>query len=179
MGKPDGVDCGEKDGCRCYGSGGERSCELIEAEEGGGADHADEGAGSADDVAGEVPPGGEEDGGERGVGVGGGGLGDEGAGAEEVPGGGDVVAGLVPEVGEAEEGVVGEVDGYEEERVEHPERDVAAWLIAASSEESHAFSGRGRLAGGTAARARGRRRSARTGRGCCRGRSRGPWPAGG
>src|SRR5258708_2039548 len=85
LGKPDGVDCGEKDGCRCYGSGGERSCELIEAEEGGGADHADEGAGSADDVAGEVPPGGEEDGGERGGGVGGGGLGDGGAGADEDP----------------------------------------------------------------------------------------------
>ena len=35
--------------------------------------------------------------------VGEGGLRDEGAGAEEIPGGGDVVAGLVPEVGEAEE----------------------------------------------------------------------------
>ena len=63
---------------------------------------------------------GEQDGGQRRVGVGGGGLRDEGAGAEEVPRGGDVVAALVPEVGQAEQGEVGEVDGDEEERVEHP-----------------------------------------------------------
>ncbi len=79
------------------------ACELEDGEQGGRGDHADEGAGAADDVAGEMPPGGEQDGGQRRVGVGDGGLGDEGAGAEEVPGGGDVVAGLVPEVGEAEE----------------------------------------------------------------------------
>ena len=58
------------------------------------------------------------------MGVGDSGLWDEGSGAEEIPGGGDVIAGLVPEVGEAEEGEVREEDGYEEEREEHPEGDV-------------------------------------------------------
>ena len=56
--------------------------------------------------------------------VGEGGLGNERAGAEEVPRGGDVVAGLVPEVGEAEEGDVREIDGREEQGIEHPQRDV-------------------------------------------------------
>ena len=60
------------------------------------------------------------------MGVGDGGLRDEGAGAEEVPGGGDVVAALVPEVGEAEEGEMREIDEDEEEREEHPERDVGS-----------------------------------------------------
>ncbi len=58
------------------------------------------------------------------MGVGNGGLGDEGSGSEEVPGGGDVVAALVPEVGQAEEGEVGEEDDYKEERKEHPDGDV-------------------------------------------------------
>ena len=58
---------------------------------------------------------GEQDGRQRRVGVGDGGLRDEGAGAEEVQRGGDVVAALVPEVGEAEEGEVREEDGGEEE----------------------------------------------------------------
>ncbi len=53
--------------------------------------------------------------------------------AEEVPGGGDVVASFVPEVGEAEEAKVREVDGDEEERIEHPERDVAGRLLAVFS----------------------------------------------
>ncbi len=125
--EPDWVDGGEETVTAATAVVGEVSCEVEDAEQRGGGDHADEGAGSADDESGEVPPAGEEDGGQRRVGVGDGGLRDEGAGAEEVPRGGDVVAGLVPEVGEAEEGEVGEVDGDEEERVEHPERDVGGW----------------------------------------------------
>src|SRR5437879_6121897 len=100
---PNGIDRGENDrDCRdcCVG---EVFCEFEDAEQGGGCDHADQGAGTADDVSGEMPPGGEEDRWEGRVGVGDGGLGDQGAGAEEVPGGGDVVTGFVPEVGEAEE----------------------------------------------------------------------------
>ena len=73
-----------------------------------------------------MPPRGEKNGRQRWVGVGDGGLGDESTGAVEVPGGGDVVARLIPEVRKTKEGVVREVDGYEEERVEQPERNVAA-----------------------------------------------------
>ncbi len=47
--------------------------------------------------------------------------------------------------------IVGEVDGDEEERVEHPERDVAGgcWtsLPARCLRRSHALSGRGRRVG--------------------------------
>ncbi len=49
--------------------------------------------------------------GRGGWGVGGCGLRDEGASAKEVPGRRDVVARLVPEVGEAEEAEVSEVNG--------------------------------------------------------------------
>jgi hypothetical protein len=52
-------------------------------------------------------------------------LRDEGAEAEEVPGGGDVVAGFVPEIREAEEAVVRDIGADEEEGIEHPEWDVA------------------------------------------------------
>ncbi len=74
--------------------------------------------------------------------VGEGGLRNEGAGAEEVPRGGDVVASLVPEVGQAEEAEVSEVHGDEEERVEHPKGDVTEGLpffAAAGAWDSHAL----------------------------------------
>jgi hypothetical protein len=58
------------------------------------------------------------------MGIGEGGLGNEGASAEEVPGGGNIVAGLIPKVGKTEEGDMGEIDGSEEQRVEHPGGDV-------------------------------------------------------
>ena len=76
------------------------------------------------------------------MGVGEGGLGNEGAGAEEVPRGGYVVAGFVPEVGEAEEAEVRQVDSDEEERVEHPEGDVTEELpffAASGAWGSHAL----------------------------------------
>jgi hypothetical protein len=56
-------------------------------------------------------------------------LRDQGAETEEVPGGGDVVAGFVPEVGETKEPIVREVHSDKEERIEHPERDVTARLL--------------------------------------------------
>ena len=74
--------------------------------------------------------------------VGEGGLRDEGAGTEEVPGRGDVVASFVPEVWEAEEAEVGEVDGDEKERVEHPDGDVTEGLpffAASGAWGSHAL----------------------------------------
>ena len=124
LGEPDGVDGGEDggdDGCGCAG---EVASDAVDGEEGRPGDHADESAGSGDDESGEMPPCGEEDGWKGRVRVGDGGLGDEGSGAEEVPCSGDVVAALIPEVGEAEEGEVGEEDGDEEEGEEHPEGDV-------------------------------------------------------
>ena len=132
LGKPDGVDGGED---RRGGAGegsGEVAPEPIDGKEGCGRDHADEGAGAADDEAREVPPAGEQDGGEGRVGVGEGGDGDQGAVAEEVQGRGDVVAALIPEVGEAQEGPVAEEDSDKEEGVEGPERDVASSAPRAS-----------------------------------------------
>jgi hypothetical protein len=67
------------------------------------------------------------------VGVCDGSLRDKSACAEEVPGGGNVIAGFVPEVGEAEEAKVREVDADEEERIEHPERDVGGRLLGVGS----------------------------------------------
>ncbi len=55
-------------------------------------------------------------------------LWDERAEAEEVPGCRDVVAGLVPEVREPEQTIVSEIDGDEEQGIEHPQRDVAKRL---------------------------------------------------
>jgi hypothetical protein len=54
------------------------------------------------------------------------GDGNERAGAKEVPRRGDVVAALVPEVGQAEQCEVREVDGGEEDGVEHPQRQCGA-----------------------------------------------------
>ena len=123
LGVPDGVGGGE-DG---DGGGGEfaeeAAGEAVDGEQGGGGDEADEGAGAAGDVAGDVPGAGEEERGQRRVGVGDGGLRDQGAGAEEVQRGGDVIAAFVPEVGEAEESEVAKVDRDEEERVENRECD--------------------------------------------------------
>ena len=48
-----------------------------------------------------------------------------GAGAEEVPRGGDVVAAFIPEVGQAEQREMREVDGGEEDGIEHPQRQRA------------------------------------------------------
>jgi hypothetical protein len=47
--------------------------------------------------------------------------GDQGAGAEEVVGGGDVVASLVPVVGQAQQGEVGEVECDEDQRKDQPQ----------------------------------------------------------
>ena len=76
-----------------------------------------------------MPPASQKNRGEGRVSVGLSGLGDQAAGAEEVPCGGDVVAGFVPKIGKSKEGVVREIDGDEEQRIEHPERDVRARLI--------------------------------------------------
>ncbi len=121
---------------------GEGFCEFEDAKQGSSCDHADQCAGAADDVSGEMPPSGEEDRWEWWVAVGDGGLRDEGAEAEEVPGRRDVVAGFVPEVGEAEKAIVREIDRNKEERIKHPERDVAGGLLgvfSCSAQERHAL----------------------------------------
>jgi len=45
----------------------------------------------------------------------------ERAGAEEVVGGGDVVAGLIPVVGQMEQGEVREIEGDEDQRKDQPQ----------------------------------------------------------
>ena len=117
MREPDGVGGGEQSNDRGGEISGEAAREAEDGEQGGCGDDAEEGAGAADDEAGEMPPGGEEDGGERRVGVGEGGPRDEGAGAEEVKGGRDVVAALVPEVGQTEQGPMAEIDRDKEDGV--------------------------------------------------------------
>ena len=48
-------------------------------------------------------------------------VGNQRAGAEEIVGGRDVVAGLVPVVGEPQQGEVGEIEGDEDERKDQPQ----------------------------------------------------------
>jgi hypothetical protein len=67
------------------------------------------------------------------VGVGDGSLRDQGDGAKEVPCSRNVVAGFVPEIREAEKAIVREIDADEEERVQHPEGDVAGRLLGVFS----------------------------------------------
>jgi hypothetical protein len=64
------------------------------------------------------------------MGVADGGMRDQRAGTEEIVGRGDVVAGLVPEVGQAEERPVGEKDGEEEERKESPKQEARGLFSA-------------------------------------------------
>ena len=47
-------------------------------------------------------------------------VGNQRAGAEEIVGGGDVVAGLVPVVGQAQQSEVREIEGDEDERKDQP-----------------------------------------------------------
>jgi hypothetical protein len=47
-------------------------------------------------------------------------VGDQSAGAKEVVGGRDVIASLVPVVGEPQQGKVGEIEGDEDERKDQP-----------------------------------------------------------
>ena len=46
---------------------------------------------------------------------------DERAGAEEIVGGGNVVAGLVPVIGQMEQGEVREIEGDEDQRKDQPQ----------------------------------------------------------
>ena len=172
--EPDGIDGSEQRGGDRGGRAQQVAREPEDGEQRGGGDHADEGARAAGNEARQAPPTGEQDGRQRRMRVGRGGDGDQRAGAEEVPRRGDVVAGLVPEVGQAQQREVGKIDGGEEDRVEHPQREWARARRAtdapsrAEAWRQSRASGRGRRAVRTAAPARGCRRSARTGRGCGR-----------
>ncbi len=72
--------------------------------------------------AGGLPAEREVDARERRVGVGESGCGDQRAGAEEVPCRGNVVAGLVPVVGQAQQREMGQIERHEDDREDHPER---------------------------------------------------------
>jgi hypothetical protein len=170
LGEPDGVDGGEEGSGEGGGDSGKAADEAVDGREGGGADEADKGAGGEDREAKEAPPAGEEDGRQRGVGVRSGGLGDEGAGVEEVPGGGDVVAGLVPEIGEMQQRDMGQEDGGEGEGEELPEADGESAALPRCGVGNGAPSGQDRPPGGDWARGRAVRRFVRTAAGCGRGR---------
>src|SRR5580765_4383262 len=62
------------------------------------------------------------------------GLRNERAGAEEVPRSGDVVAGFIPEIRQAEQGDVREIDRREEDGVEHAERKLGLSAAVAVTE---------------------------------------------
>ncbi len=113
LGEPDGVDGGEEGGGEGGGCVEEALGEAEDGEEGGGGDGGDEEARGEDVVADDVPEGAEEDVGDGRVGVGV--VRDDLAVAVEVEGRGDVVAALVPVVGEMEEGEVAEGHGGEEQ----------------------------------------------------------------
>jgi hypothetical protein len=119
---PDGVDCGEH-GDGGGGCGAEQVArDAVDGEQRGGRDDADEGAGRDGDKSGDVPPAGEQDRWQWRVSVAGCGDGDERADAEEVPRGGDVVAGFIPEVGKTQQGEVKEPDCGEEDWIEQSQR---------------------------------------------------------
>ena len=123
LNKPDRIDRCEQRGDDRDRVAGERAGEGEDSEQCRGGDHAEEGARALDRKSGDVPPGGEQDGGERRVGVGEGGMRDQRAGAEEIERGRDVVAGFVPEPGQREQRIMGEIDRNEEERIEDVERE--------------------------------------------------------
>jgi hypothetical protein len=124
--EPHGVQAGEQG----YGGGdgglaGDALGEAIDGEESdGGEDQLCETRGGRAE-AGELPPEREIDGGQRRMGVRERGVRNERAGAEEVPGGGDVVAGFVPVVGKAQQREVGEVERDKDERKDQPQGKVA------------------------------------------------------
>lgn len=116
MSEPDGVDGGEQRGGDGGGRGEEALGEAEDGEQAGCGDGGDEQPCGEDVVSGNVPERTEKNVGERRVGVGI--ARNDLAGAVEVQRRGDVVAALVPVVGEAEEGEMREGDGGEEDREE-------------------------------------------------------------
>ena len=119
--EPDGVESGEKRDGGGDGGAGEGAGEPEDSEQGSGGDEEDEDARGEWREAGEMPPSRQEQRRQWRMGVGEGGVRDEGAGAEEIERGRDVIAGFIPEVGQAQERPVGEIERGEEEGVEQPE----------------------------------------------------------
>lgn len=124
--EPYGVEAGEQ--CDSDGDGGLAGDALGEAIDGeqsyGGDDQLRETCGGRAE-AGELPPEREIDGGQRRMGVRDRAVRNQRAGAEEVPGGGNVVAGFVPVVGKAQKREVGEVERDKDERKDQPQGKVA------------------------------------------------------
>jgi hypothetical protein len=64
------------------------------------------------------------------VGVGESAEGNQRAGAEEIVGGGDVVAGFIPVVGQPQQGEVGEIECDKDQRKDQPQGKVLVYLLA-------------------------------------------------
>ena len=151
---PDRIDGGEQSGGNRGACAQQVARKAEDSEQSGGRDHADEGARSAGDKAREMPPARQQDRRQRRVRVGHRGDGNQRAGAEEVPRRRDVVSALVPEVGQAQQRQVRQVDGGKEDRIELPQRRLGARVaqqVSTWRAGDHAFSGRDRRAPQTAA----------------------------
>ena len=123
--KPDWIEGGEQR----RSDGGARAQQVARqaknCEQGRCGHHADEGACPAGDKARETPPARQQNRRQGRVRVGRRGDGNQRARAEEVPRRRDVVAALVPEVGQAQQRQVRQVDGGKEDRIELPQRRLA------------------------------------------------------
>ena len=119
--KPDGIEGGEQRRSRrrprARRPGAWPAARPRQAERG---DHQHGLARDLGTEAEELPPERQIDAGQRRMGVGQRGDGNQRAGAEEVPGGGNVVAGLVPVVGQAQQGEVAGIERRKDHRKDHP-----------------------------------------------------------
>jgi hypothetical protein len=103
--------------------------EAVDGQQrGGGDDQLGEACGDGAE-AGELPPQGEIERRKRRVRVGEGAVRNERAGAEEIIGGGDVVTGLVPVVGQAQQREVGEIERDEDQRKDQPQGKGLVFLL--------------------------------------------------
>jgi hypothetical protein len=120
--EPDGIESGEKRSCGSDRDlAGDAMGETVDRQEaGGGDDQLGEPCGERSE-AGDLPPQGEVKGRERRVRIRERAVWNQRAGAEEIVGGRDIVAGLVPVVGEAQQREVGEIEGDKDERKDQPQ----------------------------------------------------------
>ena len=121
LGVPDGVERGEQRDGSCYGVAEQPLGEAEYCQQAGGGEGAYDESRGEDVQPKDVPQRAQHDVRERGVGVGI--VGDQPAVVVEVQCGRDVIAALIPVVGQVEEREVAQRDGGEEEGVEYSPRE--------------------------------------------------------
>ena len=128
--EPDGIDRGQQ-----RGGGGNRDLagdaegQPIDRQQGRGGDDQVGEPGGKRGEAGELPPQREIEGRERWMRVRERAEWDQRAGAEEIVGGRDVVAGLVPVIGQTQQSEVRKVEGDEDQGKDQPQREGLVWLL--------------------------------------------------